>query len=120
MGADLGKNTQAFIDGLARCSCSAKVDNGVVKFSVPAVVGSHIGDQIETGVGVDDLAGWPIAPPHWVHFPDWVQIGKTNARSSQQEGWLMHSRNIVGWGTAEEPAQEWLAHVQSVLGGVVA
>jgi adenylosuccinate synthase len=51
-----------------------------------------------------------------VHFPAAVQFTRTN--SSQQEtlpGWVRHSRQVNGWGDAEEPAQAWLAHLRRIL-----
>ena len=117
MSVVLPEPAQQFIAGLERCNCAVAVEHGIVSFGVRAVVGEHLGNNVETGVAIDELVGWPIAPPHWVHFPDWVRVGKTNARPSTQPGWLMHSRNIIGWGSAREPAQEWLAHVQAVLQG---
>lgn len=106
---------RGFLTGLRRCGCDAKERNGVVVFSVVPVGGGYAGQSIETGVRVDDLAGWPSAPPHWVHLPGAVSIGRTNKKPSPIPGWLMHSRKIAGWGDAEEPAQAWLAHVRAVL-----
>jgi hypothetical protein len=45
-----------------------------------------------------------------------VQFTSTN--SNQEEtlpGWVRHSRQVNGWGDAEEPAQAWLAHLRRVL-----
>jgi hypothetical protein len=106
---------EGFLAGLRRCGSEGEERNGVTLFSVVAFGGSHAGETVETGVSVEELAAWPSAPPHWVHLPGNVTISHTNTQPSPVPGWVMHSRNINGWGNAEEPAQAWLAHVRSVL-----
>jgi hypothetical protein len=106
---------EGFLAGLRRCECEPESHNGVIVFAVVAAGGSHAGEAIETGVGVDELAAWPSAPPHWVHLPGSVTIGHTNTQPSPIPAWLMHSRSITGWGNAAEPAQAWIAHIRSVL-----
>ena len=70
-----------------------------------------------TAVGIDELASWPALPAHWVHLPNVITFLHTNACAQQTlSGWTRHSRQIVGWGDATEPAQAWLAHVRSVIG----
>lgn len=104
-----------FLAGLRRCGCDPDKRNGVVVFIVVPVGGCHAGQPIETGIHSNELASWPSAPPHWVHLPASVIIGHTNTQPSSIPGWLMHSRNITGWGNAQEPVQAWLAHVRAVL-----
>jgi hypothetical protein len=106
---------EGFLAGLRRCGCAPEVRSGVVVFSVTAIGGTHAGVDVETGVACGELVTWPTAPPHWVHFPASISIPITNAQPSPTPGWLMHSRNIVNWGNAADPAQAWLAHVRSVL-----
>lgn len=106
---------ERFLAGLRRCGCDPVKRNDVIVFEVTAVGGRHSGQAIETGVSVNELAAWPGAPPHWVHLPSVVAIARTNTQPSPLPGWLMHSRNITGWGNAEEPAQAWIAHARSVL-----
>ena len=84
-------------------------------FLVIPVAGKYAGEEIETGVDIDELAAWPISPPHWIHFLDRIQLSKTNSKPSPIDGWLKHSRDIQRWGNAMDPTQAWLAHVRSVL-----
>jgi hypothetical protein len=51
-----------------------------------------------------------------VHLPATVQFTATNASPAETlPGWVRHSRDVKGWGDAEEPAQAWLAHLRRVL-----
>ena len=105
----------AFLRGLAACACPSSVRGEVIVFEVTPILGRYAGQTIETGVFMKELAGWSGVPPHWVHFPSQIQVGKTNSRPSPLPGWTMHSRNLPGWGDAEVPEQGWIAHVRSVL-----
>lgn len=106
---------EGFLAGLRRCGCEADKRNDVIVFAVVAMGGRHAGRPMETGVNVTELVAWPGVPPHWVHLPATVTFVRTNAQPSRVPGWLMHSRNISGWGNAKEPAQAWIAHARSVL-----
>jgi len=78
------------------------------------------GATVPTGVGLEELAPWSAAPPHWVHLPASVILPQTNADSTLTlPGWLRHSRNITGWVDAAEPVSAWLAHVRGVLAQAV-
>lgn len=107
---------EGFLAGLRRCGCDVHARDGVIVFLVVPASGTYAGQATETGVSVGELTAWPSVPPHWVHLPESVAIAHTNTQPSALPGWLMHSRNITGWGNAAEPAQAWLAHVRSVLG----
>jgi len=104
-----------FIASLRVCGTEATVESGVVVFTVAAAARSGpLGTQ--AGVAVAELATWPAVPPHWVHFPAAVRFEATNASPAETlPGWVRHSREIRGWGDAEEPAQAWLAHLRRVL-----
>lgn len=105
-----------FVAGLRRCGTIAQVQGAVVTFVVEAPAGGLAGAAVETGVEVVELVMWPVAPPHWIHLPESVRFGRTNSdRNGCLPGWSRHSRQIVGWGDATEPAQAWLAHVRGVL-----
>lgn len=105
-----------FVDGLAQCGVTSTVDRGVVTFTVEAPAGPLHGQHVPTGVGLDELGGWPLTPPHWVHLPGTVGFAHTNAAGGGAlPGWLRHSRQIQNWGDVTEPVQAWLAHVRSVL-----
>jgi hypothetical protein len=104
-----------FIAGLRRCGIDARVNTGIVVFMVVAAARSGP-LTTQTGVATAELAAWSAVPPHWAHFPAMVQFTSTN--SNQEEtlpGWVRHSRQVNGWGDAEEPAQAWLAHLRRVL-----
>jgi hypothetical protein len=104
-----------FIAGLGACETEATIEAGIVVFTV--VAAGRSGPLItQTGVAVTELATWPAIPPHWLHFPAAVQFGSTNASPAETlPGWVRHSRQIQGWGDADEPAQAWLAHLRRVL-----
>ncbi len=104
-----------FIAGLRVCGTEATVESGIVVFTVVAAARS--GPLVtQAGVAVAELATWPAVPPHWVHFPAAVRFKATNASPVETlPGWVRHSREIRGWGDAEEPAQAWLAHLRRVL-----
>lgn len=106
---------EGFVAGLRRYGCEPETRHEVIVFDVIAVGGSHAGQIIECGVTVGELSAWPGVPPHWVHLPASVTIARTNSQPSPVPGWLMHSRNIAGWGNASDPAQAWIAHARSVL-----
>ena len=90
--------------------------SGLVVYQVEPVGGRLAGELVPSGVEVGELAGWPIAPPHWVHLPASVVFANTNSQSSPLPGWLRHSRQVRGWGCDPDPAQGWLAHIRGILG----
>ena len=120
MSSGLSPGAQAFIDGLHKCGIAHEVSGNALVFPLTDVVGCYHGQAVKTGVALDELNGWPMTPPHWVHLPADIMVGPTNSRPSLIEGWLMHSRNVAHWGNAKHPVQAWLAHVQSVLDVAVA
>jgi hypothetical protein len=104
-----------FIAGLRHCGTEAVVMNNIVVFTVVAA-GRSGPITTQTGVAAAELAAWPAVPPHWVHFPAAVQFTHTNSRQDDTlRGWARHSRQINGWGDAQEPAQAWLAHLHRIL-----
>lgn len=116
MGSASTAGVDGFVAGLQRCGVEPKVRGGVVAFAVEAHLGALADTMVETAVAIDELARWPVVPPHWVHLPGHVAFAHTNANGDRcLPGWNRHSRNVRGWGDAAEPAQAWLAHVRSVL-----
>ena len=103
-----------FLAGLSRLGVESRREADLVIFVVPATF-AEAGDPIESGVSISELSRWPQVPPHWVHLPAAIRLARTNARASSLPGWVRHSRNIRGWGDADEPAQAWVAHVRGVL-----
>ncbi|MGH3244746.1 MAG: hypothetical protein ACRDOI_00810 [Trebonia sp.] len=114
-GAATTAGVDTFIAGLRACGVDATVNGDVVVFTVVAAARSGP-LTTPTGVAVSELPAWPAIPPHWVHLPAAVQFAATNASATEtRPGWVRHSREIKGWGDAEEPAQAWLAHLRRVL-----
>ena len=104
-----------FLTGLQRCGVEPAVNGTIVVFTVAAAARSGP-LTTQTGVAVTQLQAWPAVPPHWIHLPASVTFTSTNVNPDETlPGWLRHSRNIIGWGDAHEPAQAWLAHLRSVL-----
>jgi hypothetical protein len=111
-----GEPAAIFVAGLSRLQTDPEVRGGLVVYHVEPVEGRHAGGLIETAVEVGELAGWPIAPPHWIHLPGGVTLPATNCQPSTLAGWLRHSRQIRGWGGDADPERAWVAHVRGVLG----
>jgi hypothetical protein len=105
-----------FIAGLRRCGQEPTIEAGVVTFTVEPLSGAHACKSVATGVGTEELSGWPAIPPHWVHLPANITFARSNTQASPIAGWLKHSRQIAAWGNAAEPAQAWISHVRAVLG----
>ena len=88
-------------------------------YQMLAIDGVCAGIPVETGVSIEELEPWPQVPPHWLHFPADIRFSRTNCQPSSKRGWLMHSRQITGWGDA--PAGiAWASHVRAVLSERVA
>ena len=110
----MNSGTQKFIDDMTTAGFDPRVEADVVVFEIIPVDGAHAGRSVETGVSTEELDPWPQTPPHWIHLPGNVGFPKTNSQPSPKSGWLMHSRNLHGWGDAP-PAVSWASHVRSVL-----
>ncbi|MGB3441501.1 MAG: hypothetical protein WBA97_22360 [Actinophytocola sp.] len=108
-----------FVAALHLLGADPHVQSDVVIYTVTPISGALAGRAVRTGVGVEEVAPWPAAPPHWLHFPADVTFGATNSRNSSLPGWRAHSRDIGTWGVAQVPAAAWLAHVRGVLGGAM-
>jgi len=110
---------EAFLAALDSFGAAPEVTSGLVTYTVTPVMGALAGQQVRTGVILDEVAPWPAAPPHWIHVPNDVAFAQTNKGESPMPGWSSHSRDIKAWGTAATPIAAWLAHVRGVLGGAV-
>ena len=110
---------EAFIQDMTELGFEATVEAELVIYRVVAVDGAHAGLQVETGVGISELQPWPQVPPHWLHFPRGVGFSQTNSQPSPKSEWLMHSRQITGWGDAPAGVA-WASHVRAVLSEAVA
>lgn len=111
---------ELFVGDLDRLGITAQVAGDLVVYDVEPVEGTQAGTAVSTGVSISELLRWPVVPPHWVHLPRDVRFQRTNTQGSPREGWVAHSRNLVGWGTDQNPARAWVAHVRSVIGEATA
>ena len=105
---------QRFVDDMAELGLDPTVEAELVVYGVTPIDGARAGTPVATGVSLEELASWPQVPPHWVHLPASVQFSQTNAQPSPKSGWLMHSRQITGWGDAP-PAVGWVSHIRAVV-----
>ena len=110
----MNTGTQKFVNDMTKAGFDVRVEAGVVTFKITPVDGAHAGSLVDTGVSSDELDPWPQAPPHWIHFEDSVSFPRTNCQPSPKHGWMMHSRNLHGWGDSP-PAVCWASHVRAVL-----
>ena len=110
----MGSGPDGFVEAMSELGLSPRVEAELVICHVTPVAGARAGSVVEVGVAVDELAAWPLTPPHWVHLPREVGFPRTNSQSSPKDGWLKHSRNIQNWGSAPA-ANDWAAHLQAVL-----
>ena len=110
---------ETFIQDMAGLGFEVRLEAELVIYTVVAVDGAYAGRPVETGVSIGELQPWPQVPPHWLHFPSTVRFSQTNSQGSPNSGWLMHSRQITGWGDAP-PGAAWASHVRAVLSEAVA
>ena len=108
-----------FVAEMASLGLEPALEAELVVYRVTPVDGAYAGRSVESGVSPAELSAWPQAPPHWVHLPESIGFTRTNSQPSPKPGWLMHSRQIAGWGSAPSGV-EWAGHVRAVLGQAVA
>lgn len=105
-----------FIVDLAEWAAPARVEGTTVVFGVRSVGGALEGQQVESAVSVNELGTWPAVPPHWVHFPNKVNLPQVHPdQTDTLPGWTRHSRQIERWEQVTEPGRAWLGHVRAVL-----
>ena len=109
---------KGFIEALSERGLNPRQEDDLVLYEVMPETGAHAQMAVETGVSVIELEQWPHAPPHWIHLPAGIRFPNTNTQASPKAGWLMHSRNILGWGDTP-PATRWTTHVRGVLGEAI-
>lgn len=110
------RGVEGFIAALAQHGVAAVRQDPAVTFDLTPVSGAFAGQVVPSGVSVSELAPWPDAPPHWIHFLDTVTIQPTNVDQTEcLPGWRRHSRDLKGWATSDDPGAAWLAHVRGVL-----
>ena len=109
---------KAFMQDMAELGFETTLEAELVIYQVVAVDGAYAGIPVETGVSIGELDPWPQVPPHWLHFPADIRFSRTNSSPSSRSGWLMHSRQITGWGDALAGVA-WVSHVRAVLSEAV-
>ncbi len=109
---------EAFIQDMTQLGFETTLEAELVIYKVLAVDGAYAGRPVDTAVGIGELEPWPQVPPHWLHFPTSVRFSRTNSQPSPKSGWLMHSRQITGWGDAPAGVA-WASHVRAVLSEAV-
>lgn len=113
------QGVDGFVEDLRSEQIDVEVRNQVVVYSVTPVAGPRAGREVMTAVSVDELQGWPMTPPHWIHLPDEVQFASTNTdKNGVLAGWTRHSRDIGQWDLSRKSILTWIAHVRGVLGQV--
>lgn len=108
--------SDGFAAGLAACGAAPTVVDRYMIYVVEAVEGRFAGEPVSTAVAIDELARWPLVPPHWIYLQSSVTFASTNTQACQMPEWIGHSRQIVGWGDDPDPVVSWLAHVRAVIG----
>ncbi|WP_280395639.1 hypothetical protein [Nocardia brasiliensis] len=109
----------AFLASLNDFGADPEVEAALVIYTVVPVTGVLGGAAVRSGVGVEEVAPWPAAPPHWIHLSADITLRTSNIGGSPKPGWVAHSRDIQNWGAAAVPIGAWLAHVRGVLGTAV-
>jgi hypothetical protein len=106
----------SFISGLGSYGATPAIIDRFVTYQVEIVEGRFGGKTVETAVAVDELARWPLVPPHWIYLRTDVTFTTTNTQPCRMPGWIGHSRQIVGWGNDPDAIAGWMAHVRGVIG----
>lgn len=105
-----------FTAGLAAYGAVPRTTDRHIKYQVEVVEGRFAGQTVETAIAIDELARWPLVPPHWIYLPGTITFAATNTQPCPMPGWIGHSRRIVGWGDEPDPIIGWVAHVRGVIG----
>lgn len=105
-----------FTAGLAAYGAAPTTTDRHITYHVEVVEGRFAGQTVETAVAIDELARWPLVPPHWIYLHADVTFAATNTQPCSMLGWLGHSRQILGWGSDPDVIAGWLAHVRGVMG----
>ncbi len=64
---------------------------------VEIVESRFAGECVESAVAIDELARWPLVPPHWIYLHDDVSFAATSSRLPQSRRRLTpHCRRWPG------------------------
>jgi hypothetical protein len=110
------EGSDGFTAGLATYGAAPTTNGRHIVYQVEVVEGPFAGQTVETAVSIDELARWPLVPPHWIYLHDDVRFTATNTQPCPMPSWVGHSRQIVGWGNDPDPIAGWVAHVRGVIG----
>ncbi len=119
--AQVSPGVSRFIEDMAAQGAQVRIDGARLLYEVKAVGGALIGQEVTTGVSVDEVHGWPLSPPHWIHLPGSVTFPETNSDATDcPPGWLRHSREFGFLDTSVPPALAWLRHVRGFISYAIA
>lgn len=109
-----------FVADLAEAGHNPTRCGGTVRYTVVPAAGRHAGQEVETGVSVSELQGWPAVPPHWIHLNEEVTFAHTNTDTLDCEpGWRRHSRETGPWTMTRKPILVWISHVRGIIGQAI-
>lgn len=107
---------QRFMSDMAAVGAPVEAEEARLMYQVLAIGGALAGQKVLTGVSLSEVQGWPLAPPHWVHLPDFVSFSETNMDEADcPPGWKRHSRDFNLTDTSIPPALAWLRHVRGFI-----
>lgn len=108
-----------FAAGLTAYGAAPTINDRHITYQVEVVEGRFAGQTVETAVAIDELARWPLVPPHWIYLHADVTFAATNTQPCTMTRWTGHSRQIVGWGNDSDVIAGWMAHVRGVIGEAI-
>lgn len=110
------RGVEGFVKGLESLGFAPEQQGRLLVYTIQPMDGALAGCDVATGVDTEELTSWPVTPPHWVHLPETIPLAATNWKRSPLAGWIQHSRKTPNWGTSDDPARDWVAHVRGVVG----
>jgi hypothetical protein len=117
MDAVAGTGIDAFIGGVEAQQIPVDRRDALLIYRLVPLTGAAATLEVETGIEIGELAGWPAVPPHWVHVPNSLQLAGGGQQPSTLDGWSRYSRPHPGrLDASAAPAREWIAHVRALLG----
>lgn len=107
---------EGFTEALDAYGAAPTIIDRYIMYQVEVVEGRFAGQTVETAIAIEELARWPMVPPHWIYLHHDVTFTATNTQPCPMPGWVGHSRQIVGWGNDPDAVAGWVAHVRGVIG----
>jgi hypothetical protein len=107
----------AFVSSIADQGIPIAHRGNLIVYRIVPFTGAAAMREVETGVEIGDVAGWPLTPPHWIHVPNGFQFPGGSQQPSVQDGWSRYSRPHPNrLDSSPVPGREWIAHVRAFLG----